>query len=96
MAFMNSNLGDWITDLTGYVETAKGYGETISGYSNAANSVSNSLSWLWGGKSATPPSSGGTQPPYQAPFSIGQFFKDYGLYIGLGIGGIIVLKSVLK
>ena len=89
------NMGDWITDLTGYVETAKGYGETISGYSSAANNISNSLNWLWGGNASTPPPSGGT-PPYQASFNIGQFFKDYGLYIGLGIGGIIVLKSVLK
>lgn len=86
--------GIW-EDLTGYVETAKGYGETISGYSNSANNITNSLSWLWGDKSATPPS-GGTPPPYQAPFSIEKFFKDYGLYIGLGIGGIIILKSVMK
>jgi len=90
------NMGDWITDLTGYVDTAKGYGDKISGYSSAANNISNSLSWLWGGNASAPPPSGYTPQSYQPSFNIRQFFKDYGLYIGLGIGGIIILKSVIK
>ena len=90
------NMGDFIETVTGYFDTAKGYGDKISGYSSAANNISNSLSWLWGEKASTLPPSGYTPPPYQPPFNMTQFFKDYGLYIGLGIGGIIILKSVMK
>lgn len=79
--------------------TAEKYAKEGEALYNQGTALSDSISWLWGGTKSpsTLPPSGGTPPPsYQTPFSIEKFFKDYGLYIGLGIGGIIILKSVLK